>query len=841
MALIKTRVHHKNDSGTYDTFHYETSADVVLYTNNSQTTVSGALDSLFSGKSNSNHTHGNITNAGLLATGSRAVITDANKKITVQDNTVEDPGASGTSTVFINAASQSSTGKITVTKANLPTASTLVAGITKLGASGGAATYAHNHNTTYAPITHNHDGAEITTGIVARDKLQAMTGASASAAGAGGAVPAPAAGDNTKFLRGDGTWVVPTNTTYSTFVKSGSTAAAGLVPKPSTTAGTTKYLREDATWAVPPDTTYTPASTPPKMDGTAAVGTSAKYAREDHVHPTDTSRAAANHTHSSNDITALNASKLTGTIDIARLPAAALERVVTVANQAARYALTKDTVQLGDVVKETESGLMYYVVDETKLGKADGYTEFTAGQAAAVPWSGITSKPSSFTPASHTHGNITNDGKVGTTLGYAVYTTTGGAVTAGSLATTDPKASGTSKTFIDTISQDAKGQITATKKTVATMTAATADAAGTTGLVPKPSAGDNTKFLRGDGTWVVPTNTTYSTFVKSGSTAAAGLVPKPSTTAGTTKYLREDATWAVPPNDNTTYSTFVKSGSTAAAGLVPKPSTTAGTTKYLREDATWVAPPNTNTTYTFATGSSNGTISVTPSGGSATDVAVKGLGSAAYTASTAYAAASHDHAASNITSGTLGVARGGTGATSALAAITALGGWSHLSKGTSIASTAAAPKDLNTYTTPGVYYSANADESATIANAPTSSTGFKLHVLQNYSANYKFQLVISGGETLYYRSSTNSGNTTWSNWKRLRPWTATTGSIGSASAGTAIAAADITAWNAGTAASASIASGVLTISNGTAPSLSYTAKSIPNISVTSKNVVTEIS
>lgn len=91
------------------------------------------------------------------------------------------------------------------------------------------------------------------------------------------------------------------------------------------------------------------------------------------------------------------------------------------------------------------------------------------------------------------------------------------------------------------------------------------------------------------------TNTTYSNFVKSGSTAAAGLVPKPSTTAGTTKYLREDATWQVPTN--TTYSNFVKSGSSAAAGLVPKPSTTAGTTKYLREDASWQVPPDTNTHY----------------------------------------------------------------------------------------------------------------------------------------------------------------------------------------------------------------------------------------------------
>lgn len=41
-------------------------------------------------------------------------------------------------------------------------------------------------------------------------------------------------------------------------------------------------------------------------------------------------------------------------------------------------------------------------------------------------------------------------------------------------------------------------------------------------------------------------NTTYSNFKASGSSAAAGLVPKPSTTAGTTKFLREDATWAVP-------------------------------------------------------------------------------------------------------------------------------------------------------------------------------------------------------------------------------------------------------------------------------------------------------
>ena len=39
------------------------------------------------------------------------------------------------------------------------------------------------------------------------------------------------------------------------------------------------------------------ATETPLADGTAAVGTSSKYAREDHKHPTDTTRAASSHTH----------------------------------------------------------------------------------------------------------------------------------------------------------------------------------------------------------------------------------------------------------------------------------------------------------------------------------------------------------------------------------------------------------------------------------------------------------------------------------------------------------------------------------------------------------------
>ena len=64
--------------------------------------------------------------------------------------------------------------------------------------------------------------------------------------------------------------------------------------------------------------------------------------------------------------------------------------------------------------------------------------------------------------------------------------------------------------FIDTVSQDTNGEITATKKNVSAMGAASSSAAGSAGLVPAPAAGKQNSFLRGDGTWAVPTDTTYT-------------------------------------------------------------------------------------------------------------------------------------------------------------------------------------------------------------------------------------------------------------------------------------------------------------------------------------------
>lgn len=91
----------------------------------------------------------------------------------------------------------------------------------------------------------------------------AMTGATASAAGTAGLVPAPAKGKQTSFLRGDGTWVIPTDTTYAAMTGATASAAgtAGLVPAPAK-GNQAKYLRGDGTWQTPPDTdtTYSAAS-----------------------------------------------------------------------------------------------------------------------------------------------------------------------------------------------------------------------------------------------------------------------------------------------------------------------------------------------------------------------------------------------------------------------------------------------------------------------------------------------------------------------------------------------------------------------------------------------------
>lgn len=95
----------------------------------------------------------------------------------------------------------------------------------------------------------------------------------------------------------------------------------------------------------------------------------------------------------------IDATKISGIINVSNLPASAVSELKEVANDTARFALTKKDIQNGDHVKVTDTDSLYIVIDDNKLNEEAGYTKYTA----TVDWSSITSKPSTFTPVEHTH------------------------------------------------------------------------------------------------------------------------------------------------------------------------------------------------------------------------------------------------------------------------------------------------------------------------------------------------------------------------------------------------------------------------------------------------------
>lgn len=122
----------------------------------------------------------------------------------------------------------------------------------------------------------------------------------------------------------------------------------------------------------------------------------------------------------------VDVSKLQGVISVDNLPATATATLKVVENEDAMLALTTDDVQNGDVVKNNETGKLFFVVDATKLNSIDGYVEFSA----TVDWASITNKPETFTPGTHTHDfseltgtdNVATVESVNTKLDSSVYT-----------------------------------------------------------------------------------------------------------------------------------------------------------------------------------------------------------------------------------------------------------------------------------------------------------------------------------------------------------------------------------------------------------------------------------
>ena len=95
----------------------------------------------------------------------------------------------------------------------------------------------------------------------------------------------------TKYLRQDGTWGTPGGTYSLPLAGNGTRGGVQVGYTESGKNYAVKLDGEKLFVTVPwTDTTYDAATADPLMDGTAAVGTSVKYARQDHKHPSDTSR-----------------------------------------------------------------------------------------------------------------------------------------------------------------------------------------------------------------------------------------------------------------------------------------------------------------------------------------------------------------------------------------------------------------------------------------------------------------------------------------------------------------------------------------------------------------------
>lgn len=323
-----------------------------------------------------------------------------------------------------------------------------------------------------------------------------------------------------------------------------------------------------------------------------------------------------------------DASKIaSGTISIDRLPKAALERLVVVADDTARFALTTATAQSGDTVKVTSTGKMYLIKDESKLNSEDGYEPYTASQASSVPWSGVTGKPSTFTPPTSS-ATVLGGIKVGYTTSGKNYkvqldssgnayvnvpwtdnNTTYNEATADTLGLVKIGYASNGKNYAVLLANGKMYVNVPWTDSNTTYTQATSDNLGLVKIGYSANGKNYPVALDGNGKMYVnvpwtDTNTTYTNMGAASASAAgkAGLVPAPAAGAQA-KYLRGDGTWQTPPN--TTYSNMGGATPSAAgsAGLVPAPA--AGKqASFLRGDGTWVVP--TNTTYGLASTTANG-------------------------------------------------------------------------------------------------------------------------------------------------------------------------------------------------------------------------------------------
>lgn len=319
-----------------------------------------------------------------------------------------------------------------------------------------------------------------------------------------------------------------------------------------------------------------------------------------------------------------DASKITsGTISIDRLPKAALERLVVVANDTARFALTTATAQSGDTVKVTSTGKMYLIKDESKLNSEDGYEPYTASQASSVPWSGVTGKPSTFAPPTSS-ATVLGGIKVGYTTSGKNYkvqldssgnayvnvpwtdnNTTYNQATADTLGLVKIGYTTSGKNYAVVLDGNGRMYVNVPwTDNNTTYAQATSDKLGLVKIGYSATGKNYPVVLDGSGKMFVnvpwtDTNTTYGVVGANGTT---GLVKNGSTVTSASGYTACPIVSGIPyyKDTNTTYNVV----SSSSDGLMPKAAfSTLNSSSLLIGNSVMVAPPSTGggyPTYSFA-------------------------------------------------------------------------------------------------------------------------------------------------------------------------------------------------------------------------------------------------
>ena len=395
----------------------------------------------------------------------------------------------------------------------------------------------------------------------------AFTGASNSVAGAAGLVPQPAAGDQDKFLKGDGNWATDTNTWRGiddtpvdnetdesissnwAFDHASAAGNGGHVPAAGT-GNSGKFLANDGSWKTPDyttntDTTYTlPVTGTDSTDwtgngsstltltaggsgsGTDAVTISAgSNIKLTSIVEGGFTISAQNTTYS--DFTGATA----GTPDTAGTAGLVIQPAAGDHNKFLRgngtwSIMNAGTITLADEATDTECFLIFSkdASGADKTLHTNAALKFNSNTDALTFTGELTA--GSFVKSSNSGGFLKADGSEdtntyltsasGTNTTYSISVETGTSDSEEIIRLTDSDA-GT-----DDVKLLASAPITiAANATNSTITYSISDfggsngsAAGSAGAVPQPAAGDNTKFLKGDGTWTTPTDTTTNNLYK---------------------------------------------------------------------------------------------------------------------------------------------------------------------------------------------------------------------------------------------------------------------------------------------------------------------------------------